>query len=71
MQRAILLTAAQFGTYDEIKVTLLREGLLEEGPAAHFVASSLAGLAVATTTNPVDLVKTRIMNQPFDKVRAP
>lgn len=69
VQRAVLLTAAQFGTYDEIKYTLLRQGLLEEGPAAHFVASTLAGLAVATTTNPIDVVKTRIMNQPFDKVR--
>jgi hypothetical protein len=68
-QRAIILTATQFSVYDEVKYLLLGHNLLEEGPAAHLVSSTLAGLAVATTTNPIDLIKSRIMNQKFDPVR--
>ncbi|KAF6264115.1 mitochondrial carrier domain-containing protein [Scenedesmus sp. NREL 46B-D3] len=68
VQRAIVLTATQFATYDEVKYLLLGQGLLQEGMAAHIVSSITAGLAVATTTNPLDLVKSRYMNQEFDKV---
>jgi len=67
-QRAALLTAAQLSTYDEVKYLLLGHGLLQEGLAAHFVSSAMAGLAVATATNPIDLVKSRYMNQAFDPV---
>lgn len=37
----------------QVKYLLLRNELLPEGLASHLVASILAGLAVATTTNPV------------------
>lgn len=35
----------------------------QEGVGLHFVASVIAGLASALTTSPIDVVKTRIMNQ--------
>lgn len=38
---------------DEVKYLLLGHNLLPEGMASHLVSSILAGLAVATTTNPV------------------
>jgi hypothetical protein len=53
---------------DEIKYLLIGQGVMQEGVAAHIVSSITAGLAVATTTNPLDLVKARYMNQEFDKV---
>lgn len=68
VQRAMVLTATQFATYDEVKYLLIGNGLLEEGVGAHIASSITAGLAVATTTNPLDLVKSRYMNQEFDKV---
>ena len=37
----------------------------QEGPLLHFLCSMVAGLACATTTAPVDIVKTRYMNQGF------
>lgn len=37
----------------QVKYLLLGHNILPEGIAAHLVASLLAGLAVATTTNPV------------------
>lgn len=64
-QRAAILTAAQLSTYDEVKYLLLGSGLMGEGLGLHFISSCLAGLAVATTTNPIDLVKSRFMNQPL------
>lgn len=67
-QRAVILTATQFATYDETKYLLLGSGLLQEGMAAHICASLFAGFAVATTTNPIDLIKSRFMNQTFNTV---
>jgi hypothetical protein len=62
-QRAALLTASQLGTYDQAKASVKAAGWLQEGLALHVVASMTAGLAAALVTSPVDLAKTRIMNQ--------
>jgi hypothetical protein len=62
--RAMILTAAQLGTYDHIKHTILRLHLLADGPACHFSSSICAGIVMATATSPVDIIKTRLMNQP-------
>ena len=62
--RAMLVTAAQLGAYDQFKYLLLgRYKLFSDGLALHIVASFGAGFVAAVVTNPVDVVKTRIMNQ--------
>ncbi|ESP05616.1 hypothetical protein LOTGIDRAFT_208602 [Lottia gigantea] len=63
VKRAAILTATQIPAYDHTKHTLLNSGLMVEGPKLHIVSSMVAGLATALTTSPVDVVKTRIMNQ--------
>lgn len=60
--RAVILTATQLGSYDHIKHFLLKNGF-EEGLLLHFLASTMAGLVAALATSPVDLIKTRVMNQ--------
>ncbi|EGC35979.1 hypothetical protein DICPUDRAFT_32523 [Dictyostelium purpureum] len=66
-QRAALLTASQIPSYDHVKHLLLDHGIIkEEGLRAHVISSIFAGLVASITTSPVDLVKTRIMNQPVD-----
>jgi Zn-dependent protease len=65
--RAMILTAAQLGTYDHIKHTILRLKLLSDGPSCHFASSICAGIVMATATSPVDIIKTRLMNQPTGK----
>lgn len=67
VQRAAILTATQLGTYDHIKHFILDLEVLSEGTLLHFCSGTVAGLAVAITTSPVDTVKTRVMNQPRDK----
>jgi solute carrier family 25 oxoglutarate transporter 11 len=62
--RAMLVTAAQLGAYDQFKYLLLtRYKLMGDGLGLHIVASFGAGFVAAVVTNPVDVVKTRIMNQ--------
>ena len=61
--RAALITAAQVPSYDHIKHTMINHGLMREGKPLHFFSSVAAGLIAVLVTNPVDIVKTRIMNQ--------
>eukprot|EP01113_Clastostelium_recurvatum_P041917 TRINITY_DN6735_c0_g1_i1.p1 TRINITY_DN6735_c0_g1~~TRINITY_DN6735_c0_g1_i1.p1 ORF type:complete len:322 (+),score=31.93 TRINITY_DN6735_c0_g1_i1:44-967(+) len=65
-QRAAILTATQLASYDHIKQAVLAAGVLgTDGPLIHFAASTCAGFIAAATTSPVDVVKTRVMNQPL------
>ncbi|TNV76456.1 hypothetical protein FGO68_gene8735 [Halteria grandinella] len=61
--RAMILTASQLGTYDQIKHTLLNLGIVKDGPMCHFMSSMCAGIVMALATSPVDIIKTRLMNQ--------
>ncbi len=63
VQRAAIVTAAQIPSYDHTKHTLLNKGIMHEGIRIHLVCSMVAGLVCATVTSPVDVIKTRIMNQ--------
>lgn len=60
--RAAAMTASQVASYDIFKGLLLRWTGLGDGLPAHFSASFLAGIAAATVTSPVDVVKTRVMS---------
>ncbi|OBZ67198.1 Mitochondrial substrate carrier family protein ucpB [Grifola frondosa] len=48
--------------FDQIKQSLKRRGIMHEGVPLHFVASMFAGLFCSITSNPVDVVKVRLMN---------
>lgn len=61
--RAAVLTATQIPTYDHTKHALLNRGWMQEGAQLHIVCSMIAGLMTALTTSPVDVIKTRLMNQ--------
>ena len=61
--RTFLVNAAELGTYDQAKTTIISSGLLAEGPLAHVAASGCAGIVSAVTSTPVDVAKTRLMNQ--------
>ncbi|KAJ0399689.1 hypothetical protein P43SY_003694 [Pythium insidiosum] len=61
--RAMVLTATQLPSYDHMKSVLLQSSALEEGFTVHILASMFAGLMAATTSSPVDVLKTKIMNE--------
>ncbi|CAK4158426.1 unnamed protein product [Aphanomyces euteiches] len=63
--RGFIVNAAELGVYDQVKTTLISSGFVEEGGVgATFGASLFAGLAGAAASNPVDVIKTRLMTQP-------
>ena len=58
--RAAILTCSQLVTYSEAKTLVKHRAGLQEGFWCHLVTSALTGLVATTTTNPVDVVKTRV-----------
>lgn len=65
VSRAMIITASQLAVYDQIKEELLKFGM-EDGPILHVSASILAACVASITSNPVDIVKTRLMNMSPD-----
>lgn len=61
MLRAAGITGVQVASYDHIKHHVLQHGWLKEGYVLHFSASFLASLLAIMVTNPVDVIKTRMM----------
>ena len=63
VNRAMIVTASQLATYDQAKEAILaRRGPGADGLATHVAASFTAGIVAAAASNPVDVVKTRMMN---------
>ncbi len=60
--RAAFMTASQVASYDIFKRLLISATPLEDGLTTHFTASFMAGVAAATITSPVDVIKTRVMS---------
>jgi len=60
--RAMFMSAGQLASYDQAKGMLLHTGIFDDGILVHLVASAFAGLVATVITNPLDVVKTRIMN---------
>lgn len=64
--RAILMTIGQLSMYDQFKhilITTTPEGLLEDDTITHLIASLMAGTTATTLTQPLDVIKTRLMNE--------
>lgn len=62
VNRAMLVTASQLASYDQIKETILQKGLMKDGLGTHVTSSFAAGFVAAVASNPVDVIKTRVMN---------
>ncbi|KAL4376507.1 hypothetical protein GQ457_02G016530 [Hibiscus cannabinus] len=62
VNRAMLVTASQLATYDQIKELILSKGWMRDGLGTHVAASFSAGFVAAVVSNPVDVIKTRVMN---------
>lgn len=59
--RAAILTASQLSSYDHTKTTLLLHGW-GDNAKTHIFSSLVAGLCTAIASSPVDVVKSKYMN---------
>ncbi|XVF39622.1 hypothetical protein PTKIN_Ptkin01aG0048500 [Pterospermum kingtungense] len=71
VNRAMIVTASQLATYDQIKEAILQKGVMEDGMGTHVAASFAAGVVAAVASNPVDVVKTRVMSMKVEVGRVP
>ncbi|KAL6983146.1 Mitochondrial uncoupling protein 5 [Sarracenia purpurea var. burkii] len=71
VNRAMIVTASQLASYDQVKETILEKGLMKDGIGTHVTASFAAGFVASVASNPVDVIKTRVMNMKVEKGMAP
>ncbi|KMZ71959.1 Mitochondrial carrier protein [Zostera marina] len=62
VNRAMVVTASQLATYDQMKEALVGSGAMQDGFGTHVASSIIAGLVAAMASNPIDVIKTRILN---------
>ncbi|XP_062521323.1 kidney mitochondrial carrier protein 1-like isoform X2 [Corticium candelabrum] len=62
-QRAAVVVGVELSMYDWIKQKLLRAKLVEDTMNTHFLCGMFAGFAGAVASNPIDVIKSRLMNQ--------
>ncbi|MQK21474.1 solute carrier family 25 protein, partial [Escherichia coli] len=62
VNRAMIVTASQLASYDQLKETMVGKGWMKDGVGTHVTASFAAGFVAAVASNPVDVIKTRVMN---------
>ncbi|KAK2992110.1 hypothetical protein RJ640_023493 [Escallonia rubra] len=58
----MIVTASQLALYDQIKETMLENGVMRDGLVTHVTASFAAGFVAAVASNPIDVIKMRVMN---------
>ncbi|KAK2659883.1 hypothetical protein Ddye_006416 [Dipteronia dyeriana] len=71
VNRAMIVTASQLASYDSIKETILEKGLMKDGLGTHVTASFAAGFVASVASNPVDVIKTRVMNMKVEAGKEP
>ncbi|XP_071838207.1 kidney mitochondrial carrier protein 1-like [Apostichopus japonicus] len=62
-QRAAIVAGVELPVYDFTKKQLIQRKILSDNIYTHLAASFMAGLTGAIASNPVDVIRTRLMNQ--------
>ncbi|XP_060688527.1 brain mitochondrial carrier protein 1 [Hemiscyllium ocellatum] len=62
-QRAAIVVGVELPVYDITKKHIILSGFMGDTVYTHFLSSFTCGLAGALASNPVDVVRTRMMNQ--------
>nr|DBA27555.1 TPA: hypothetical protein GDO54_008030 [Pyxicephalus adspersus] len=60
--RGALVTVGQLACYDQAKQLVLNTGVMSDNIFTHFLASSIAGGCATFLCQPLDVLKTRLMN---------
>lgn len=68
--RAVLVTVGQLAGYDQIKQMVMSTGYFSDNTGLHLTCSTLAGCLATFLTMPLDVMKTRMMNNPYPSIMA-
>jgi len=68
MQRAVVVTVLNLASYDIIKGALLKNTTLRDDTTTYLVGSLITGLMSTYGSQPIDVIKSRIMAQPVDAI---
>lgn len=60
--RNSLVCGCELATYDQTKMQILKEGLMEDNLTLHVFSSAVAGFLATVISSPVDVVKSNYMN---------
>ncbi|KAI3895872.1 hypothetical protein MKW98_025663 [Papaver atlanticum] len=71
VNRAMIVTASQLASYNQFKELILEKGIMKDGLGTHITASFSAGFVAAVASNPIDVIKTRVMNMRVEPGVAP
>lgn len=71
VNRAMIVTASQLASYDQIKEAIFEKGVMRDGLGTHVTASFAAGFVASVASNPIDVIKTRVMNMRVEPGVAP
>ncbi|KAJ1424797.1 Mitochondrial carrier protein [Sesbania bispinosa] len=71
VNRAMIVTASQLASYDQFKETIVGKGWMKDGLGTHVAASFAAGFVAAVASNPIDVIKTRVMNMKVEAGETP
>lgn len=66
MARAAVVAAFEIASYDEIKCFFLRRRWMRDDIPLHLFTAMLSGFLATVASSPFDVVKSRLMSQPFD-----
>ncbi|XP_049491446.1 mitochondrial dicarboxylate carrier isoform X4 [Panthera uncia] len=69
--RGMFVTVGQLSCYDQAKQLVLSTGYLADNIFTHFVASFIAGGCATVLCQPLDVLKTRLMNSKGEYKRQP
>ena len=67
VNRAMIVTASQLASYDQVKEMILEK----DGIGTHVTASFAAGFVALMASNPIDVIKTRVMNMKLEPGAVP
>ena len=71
VNRAMIVTASQLASYDQVKEMILEKGVMKDGIGTHVTASFAAGFVASVASNPIDVIKTRVMNMKLEPGAVP
>uniref|UniRef100_A0A2N9ILF8 Uncharacterized protein n=1 Tax=Fagus sylvatica TaxID=28930 RepID=A0A2N9ILF8_FAGSY len=58
-------------SYDQVKEMILEKGVMKDGIGTHVTASFAAGFVASVASNPIDVIKTRVMNMKLEPGAVP